>query len=91
MAKDLINPSEFENTFEVVIHEVTHVLGFSKYLYKYFLDPNNNYRSFGTVNESKIFKLDGATSKPMFLGAKVTEYARSYYGCPTLSGMRLED
>ena len=27
----------------------------------------------------------------MFMGAKVTEYARTYYKCPSLTGMRLED
>lgn len=31
--------SKFENNIDTTVHELIHVLGMSKALYKYFLDP----------------------------------------------------
>ena len=70
------------------MHEITHILGFTSTLYEYFLDPANN-RPYDK-NLSAIYT-NSTTSGFWFKGAKVAEKAKKYFGCDTITAMKLEN
>ena len=74
------NPS----IFQTVIHELTHIFAFSNLLYGYYVDKNGN--SLGKdnvyINKGKFYE---------FILPKVVNYARKYFNCNKITGVRLED
>jgi len=74
-----------KNTY-LLLHEVLHTLGFSKSLYKYYLDANGNVMT----NHIKTINLLGADRMVIDVPA-LTERARNYFGCSDLEGIFLEE
>jgi hypothetical protein len=72
----------------VLIHELTHLLGFSNYLFQYFHKPNGDLyttdESIGVITQR---------GKPVTIAKfpTVVSKARAAFGCSTLQGLELED
>jgi len=95
VAKTTINTDQFplannnvllhEKNMVCIMHELTHALGFSKSLYKYFKDENyvtlTNHIQSGTV--------DGETGTILNL-APLTSRLRKFFGCPSMKGAYME-
>ena len=67
------------------MHQLTHVFGFAANLYQYYQTENL---------EGK--KMDTTIKKDKTLGYEITssrvvKVARSYFKCPTMTGVKLED
>ena len=69
----------------VIIHEMTHLLGFAANLY--FLFKNNLGQAYST---SVNITVRGVT-KFLFTGPNAVARAREAFGCPTLPGIELEE
>ena len=65
----------------LLLHEISHVLAFNDQLFQYFIDITNP-----TIEET----VNGATRK-LLATPKVLEYARGHFGCPSLTGVELEN
>ena len=74
-----------KNTY-LLLHEMLHTLGFSKSLYKYFLDVNGNVMT----NHIKTVNLHGIDRMVLDVPS-LTQRARNFFGCSTLEGVFLED
>ena len=74
-----------KNTY-LLIHEMTHSLGFSTSLYPYFLDSNGKTRT----GHIKSGTLDGTTSTVLSTSA-LTAALRTFFGCSTLTGAYMEN
>ena len=74
-----------KNTY-LLLHEMLHTLGFSKSLYKYYLDVNGKVMT----DHIKTVSLHG-TDRMVLDVPSLTQRARNYFGCPTLEGVFLED
>lgn len=75
-----------EKNTNLLIHEMTHVLGFSTSLYPYFLDSNGRRRS----GHIKSGKLDGTTST-IIATPVLTQRLRNFFGCSSLAGAYMEN
>jgi len=75
-----------EKNMVCVMHEMTHLLGFSSSLYKYFLNSNGNTLSGHILSAT----LDGATSKVLNV-EPLTSTLRSHFGCSSLKGAYMEN
>jgi len=76
-----------EGDFSTTLHEITHVLGFSKALYAKYVNPDTLKPLTGhiynkTVNGVPTFVLNVAP---------LTERLRAHFNCPTLEGAYLEN
>jgi len=67
---------------EVILHELTHSLGFLYTMFPYFPNGTN-----GTYTTEKIRGVERTVIKT----PKVLEVARKYFNCPTITGIELED
>jgi len=74
-----------KNTY-LFMHELIHTLGFSKSLYKYYLDVNGKV----IPNPTKTVSLLGVDRMVLDIPV-LTERARNYFGCSNLEGVFLED
>ncbi|EGR33747.1 leishmanolysin family protein, putative [Ichthyophthirius multifiliis] len=77
---------QFEDLVEIVIHEMTHILGFSN------LDMPNWVNSQGKphTNPTITQKIKGIDTL-LLQTPNVLKFAREYFGCPTLVGMPLQN
>ncbi|EGR26905.1 leishmanolysin family protein, putative [Ichthyophthirius multifiliis] len=74
---------EFEDIMEIVIHEITHILGFSDYDIPQWILPKETTHAFV---KKQIKGVD-----TLFLKTpNVLRYAREYFNCPILEGMPLQ-
>ena len=71
-----------EKNIYMMLHEITHALGFSSSLYKYFLDAN------GKVRSGHVSKVGSATVLNV---SPLTTRLRSYFGCSSLKGAYMEN
>ena len=74
-----------KNTY-LLLHEITHVLGFSTSMYPYFLDSNGRRRS-GHIRSGA---LDGTTSTVLSTPI-LTQRLRNFFGCSSLIGAYMEN
>ena len=74
-----------KNTY-LLMHEMTHLLGFSTSLYPYFLD-NNGRRRTGHIKSGYV---DGTTSTVLSTPI-LTQKLRNFFGCSSLSGAYMEN
>eukprot|EP00003_Mantamonas_plastica_P032833 TRINITY_DN911_c0_g1_i2.p1 TRINITY_DN911_c0_g1~~TRINITY_DN911_c0_g1_i2.p1 ORF type:complete len:1243 (-),score=259.87 TRINITY_DN911_c0_g1_i2:490-4152(-) len=89
-SKIVVNPDKFVQHQQkaVAIHEIVHILGFISGRYNNYRDsngnliPSNQVTSSSTVNSHTVTKV---------ITPKNLAWVRNYYGCPTMSGMELED
>ncbi|EGR26891.1 leishmanolysin family protein, putative [Ichthyophthirius multifiliis] len=85
-AKNLQDPIVFEDLMEIVIHEMTHVLGFSDN------DVPRWVNSKGQPHTVPIVKFVTRGVERLFLRTPhVLAFAKKYYGCEKLLGMPLEN
>jgi len=74
-----------KNTY-MLMHEITHSLGFASGMYKYFLDANGNrltgHIKNGTLNGDDLIILDVAP---------LTSRIRSFFGCSSIEGAYMEN
>jgi len=75
-----------EKNMYLLMHEFIHIFGFSKSLYKYYLNDNGKVIS----NPTKTVRLLGVDRMVLNIPS-LTERARKYFGCSNLEGVFLED
>lgn len=75
--------------FHVVLHEATHLLGFSSYYYTKYRKPNNG----GTYSQSEAMTTSNISGQTFsFLKyPNLLNFAKSYYNDNTIIGVPLED
>ncbi|EGR29768.1 leishmanolysin family protein, putative [Ichthyophthirius multifiliis] len=84
------NPG-FKSDLNVILHEMLHILGFSRGLYRYWINPQTgNYYDNEINNYVRTVPIRGKQTIIMST-PNVLATARKYYGCPTLEGMQLEN
>ncbi|EGR30053.1 leishmanolysin family protein, putative, partial [Ichthyophthirius multifiliis] len=84
--KDLNEKYIFQDILEIVIHEMTHVLGFSEHSIPLWIQSDKSLYPKPTF----IQKLRGIDA--LFLKTpKVLQFARKYFNCPSLTGIPLEN
>jgi len=74
-----------KNTY-LLLHEIMHTLGFSKSLYKYFVDANGKTLS----GHIKSVKIAGETRTAIDI-APLTEKLRNFHGCSSIPGAIMAD
>ncbi|EGR29169.1 leishmanolysin family protein, putative [Ichthyophthirius multifiliis] len=84
--KNINQPDIFEDLIEIVIHEITHVLGFSKKFINKWVNTDGSPH----VDPIIIQEIRGAEVK-LLKTPNVLKYAREYFRCSTLPGMPLEN
>ena len=75
-----------EKNMYLIMHEMTHTLGFAQSLYKYFLDDNGAFRTGHIKNGT----LGNGTSLVLDV-PPLTQRLRTFFGCPTLEGAYMEN
>lgn len=68
------------NIYDIILHEMMHILGFSKNLPSFKLNIKQILGIKGTIN--------GLI--PKFVGINSKKYGRKYFNCPILNGIQLE-
>lgn len=76
--------------FSTFAHEFTHILGFSNDLFGYYTDLKTGAKLTNVVGQSTIGGLKSSTYNIITI-PDVVNYARSYFNCPTLPGVPLEN
>ena len=87
-----INSFEFDRLVEIVIHEMTHVLGFSYSAIPQWFQPGTTIpygASVSTILSTATVR--SISGSPILSSPEVLAYAKAYYGCTTLTGMYLEN
>ncbi|EGR26877.1 leishmanolysin family protein, putative [Ichthyophthirius multifiliis] len=86
------NPIIFKRDLETTIHEIFHILGFSVYAMKYWIDPDTG-KPYGTNYKDKLLKtkIYRGRQTSILISKNVAEVTRKYYNCPTAEGMQLEN
>ena len=80
--------NSFEKQMMTVIHELTHLLGFTKGVYKYFRKSNGEPYLENELYETVEIR---GVEKTTIKGQRVLEKAREALGCEELQGVELED
>ena len=70
----------------VLVHELSHALGWSAQSFNKFRDENGNVRVNPVTTKTALGKKISLLSTPA-----VASHVRSHFGCKTLTGMELED
>lgn len=80
----------FQSVTTTTIHEMTHILGFDSTLYLKYIDPSTGYNYSYTVQEVDSPLVNAKRGKTSILTTPyVKAWARSHFGCNTLTGMLL--
>ena len=83
--KNLNNKRNSQNYLEsIILHQLTHILGFSYAIFDQFEGVINNVIKDGT--ETRINK-----AKKFTITSKVISYTKKYFNCDTITGVELED
>jgi len=75
-----------EKNIYLLLHEITHTLGFSSNLYKYFLDDNGEF----LTGHIKTGVLDGKTATVVDVPV-LTNKIKSHFGCSSIKGAFMEN
>lgn len=96
VAKTLLNRGLFkdpgsnvllhEKNIYLMLHEMTHTLGFSNSLYKYFLTDSGKTRTGHVLSKSTAL----GTAKVINVPA-ITNRVRKFFGCSTIAGAYMEN
>lgn len=82
------NPKVWKKQFTTVLHEAFHIMGFSRSLYKYYIDPVTLKRK----EESDTYVQKSGGKFPYIIRSpKVLAFAREHFKCPDLDGVPVED
>jgi len=81
--------SKAEREYDTVtlIHEITHILGFSPSIYSRFIDPTTGAKLTNHILKKTVY---GISSTVLNL-APLTERLQNYFGCDTIAGAYLEN
>jgi hypothetical protein len=79
--------TDHEQNLATTLHEMAHILGFSDYLYEYFVDPETNTK---LANPVKTKMVNGVQTYILDI-EPLTSRLREYFGCSTLEGAYLEN
>ena len=77
-------PNSFNYFESVIIHQITHILGFMYELFDKF--PIGFDNVIKTENETRT-----NNEKKFIISPKVVEYAKKYFNCDSITGVELED
>ena len=78
---------KFFDQFSTVLHEIYHIMGFSKNLYKYFVDSTLTRK-----DESDTYVVNSSQTLPYQLKSPLLlAHGRDYFNCNTLTGVPVED
>eukprot|EP00210_Caulerpa_lentillifera_P007656 g7307.t2 len=83
-----VDPAEFQQQLEVVIHELIHSLVFTESLFEKFIDDKGVVIPLERVVENSI--RDGKSVKKI-ITPTVVEKTREHFSCPSVTGAELED
>ena len=75
-----------EKNIYLMLHEMTHTLGFSSSLYKYFLDANGKVRTGHILTKSTLLGNATVLNLPT-----LTSKIRTFFGCSTIAGAYMEN
>lgn len=78
---------KFFDQFSTTLHEVYHILGFSKSLYKYYVDANLKRKP----ESDTYFDKGSGALQYRIRSPKVLAFAREYFNCPDMDGVPVED
>ena len=81
--------SSFETVSTIMIHEAIHCFGYSNSAFESFVNPTTN-AILGTANVYGTTTARGKTVNFIKLAA-VLAYAKTYFNCPSIFGVELED
>ena len=94
LAKINTEPIFHYTYFSTFAHELTHVLGLSKGGFKLFVDPQTG-KNMPAQLETMELQREGEEGKKetfyLMTTKAVVDFARQYFGCPTLKGLPLEN
>jgi len=79
---------KFFDQFATLLHEIYHIMGFSRQLYQFFVDPATNKRK--ALSDTYIVK-NNAKFPYLIKSPHVLEYAKKYFNCPNLEGVPVEN
>ena len=82
---------EWKHDITTMIHEVTHVLGFSSLLYSSFIDKYSTQIGFDNVIKSNVASMNGNMMNKWIITPNVKHTAQSYFNCSNIIGGPLED
>ena len=82
------NNMDFETQLITMIHEVTHLLGFSNSLYSYYKKDDGSSYFYHEVTEEITIR---GTTKTILKTPNLLQKAREVFGCPSLQGVELEE
>ena len=75
--------SKMFDSLQTITHEVFHALGFTDYMYQYFIDPSN-----GEIKGADEFIInDSISGNSYFIGPNTLNYAKNLYNCQTIIGI----
>jgi leishmanolysin len=85
------NFAMFYDVFATVIHEITHVLGFSVHMFDEFIDPKTGFRLGKADVVNHMYENDREFK--IIITPRVKSFVNSHFGCAagTLPGAPLED
>jgi len=82
------DPKKFFDQFATTLHEVYHIMGFSKSLYQYYIDPVTLIRK---KESDTYFVRDSGKFPYLIRSPKVLEFAKKHFNCQTMDGVPVED
>ena len=84
MPSTSVSNEEFENIFEVTIHEMFHVFGVSGSALNYWINPSNPSAFSGKPNISGSKTIRGKTTSYLTT-PNLVNLAKTHYNCPSIS------
>lgn len=78
--------SESEMTIATIMHEITHILGFSNTLYKYYQNDKLE-----TLGEDKVFVVNPTTGRKSIILPLVVKEGQDHFDCDSITSVDLED
>jgi leishmanolysin len=91
---ELLKPNDYQSlnaSRGTIVHELTHVLGFSSSQYSRFVDMDNNYTDFTGPITVMQAPADGSPNITKLVTPTLVAAARQHFACPTLDGVELEN
>ena len=79
---------KFFDQFATVLHEIYHIMGFSKSLYQYYVDPTTYKRK---KESDTYFVKSSGELRYRIRSPLVLAHAREHFGCPSMDGLPVED
>lgn len=79
---------KFFDQFATVLHEIYHIMGFSKSLYQYYVNPATYKRK---RESDTYFVRTSGNLKYRIRSPNVLAHAREYFNCPDMDGVPVED